>query len=79
MASDKTFLRLASPKGFSVEDGRSTGVPCPRPDCNEIVVYNGNYFCACGWAAPDFKLTEAQADYMELLHEGLKENDSRHR
>lgn len=33
---------------------RPTGVRCPT-NCGNIVVYNGNYFCECGWALADIR------------------------
>jgi hypothetical protein len=48
-------LWKASAEGFDVDYhiDKPAGVRCPRPDCEEEVVYNGNYFCKCGWALPD--------------------------
>lgn len=69
----KHFLARASTKGFGVSSfDRSTGVQCPRIQCSSIVVYNGNYFCPCGWAAPDSRRLEAEEKYMQLLYDGLK-------
>jgi hypothetical protein len=75
--SDKTFQKKASKKGFEVDPelDNPTGVECPRPDCDKIVVYNGNYFCACGWACPppESRLTTEQKRYIARLIHGLWE------
>lgn len=73
--SDKTFTRRARKEGFDTEKADPTGIPCPREECQLIVVYNGNYFCACGWACPTEGpwLTESQSAYIGLLYNGLME------
>lgn len=57
MSDNIWWLRRARPAGFDVDlqCDRPAGVRCPRPKCQEVIVYNGNYFCRCGWAFPDIR------------------------
>lgn len=70
----RVFLQRATIMGFEIDPNLDTptGIECPRPDCDKIVVYNGNYFCECGWAAPDWRFTPDEQRYMNRLYEGLK-------
>lgn len=59
------WLRKSNPKGFEIKNyDQPTGVPCPT-GCGSKVVYNGNYFCECGWALA--------TDVDPTKHEGMSE------
>lgn len=70
----KRWLRKASITGFEVNEfDAKTGITCPRKDCNQKIVYNGNYFCSCGWAAEcDKPSCKESRIFNESLIEGLK-------
>lgn len=79
--TDRTFLRRSRAEGFDVSLCDPTGIPCPREECQLIVVYNGNYFCACGWACPPDgpRLTAEQKAFINLLYNGLMEYRAKRR
>lgn len=71
--TDRYFRQRANPQGFAVDPliDRSTGVECIR-GCGNIVVYNGNYFCECGWAAPEYTYcSPPQKKFLDKLIMGL--------
>lgn len=73
MAGLPYWLRLSSENGFEIDPltDQSTGIPCPRDNCGPVV-YNGNYFARCGWAAePDRPSSSASAMFNRRLETAL--------